>query len=323
MFKKILVIMTIFAIGWPVCAFARMREDVSVKLKGPRGGGVYIAAAQQNESMAKGEIQKLQDTDLAQNTEQIVSYNEDGTISSVKYSDGTSVSYSEYQRNTDGNIENFKVSTDNKTILFSSGKGAANTNIELLGKGGADDELVVQVSLPDDGHGLNGIATKPLPKELLDSINKALDDLAKSRKSANDEYLNKTEQYYVEIEYKINEKKDRLTSDGAYMYKLLKEADTAPSQAAKRKAIDEAVGYLYAKARSGEKNEATDDFLAVEKGLRDEIIVPEMQVYEEKIESALKYVYSIIDELMKSKLALFMDANEDKINAIINLPKKK
>ena len=323
MFKKILVIMILFAIAWPLCAVAKMREDISVELKGPRGGGVYVAAVQQNEAMVNGEIQKRADADLPQDGAPRVTYNKDGTISSVSYADGSIVSYSDYERNADGDIEEFRVSTDHENILFGSNRGAVNAGIKLLDKMGADGKRVVQVTLPDDGHGLNDIATKPLPKELLDGINKALNDLAKSRKSASDEYLNKTEGYYNKIEYTLSKKKDELSSEGAFVHKFIEEANAAPTQAAKRKVIDDAVAYLYSKARSGEKSETIEDFLVTEKELRDTIIVPEMQVYENKIKSALSYIYSMIDELMKSKLALFMDANNDKIEAIINLPKKK
>ena len=326
MSKRILLVMTVLAIAWPVCALARMRDDVSVELKGPRGGGVYVAAVQQNEAMVNSEIQIRQDTDLTQDNATSVTYNENGTISSVSYPDGTVVLYSDYQLDNDGNIGSFTATTDRGSVIFNSinpNGGDGKAYVRLSSENGRNSESVVRVFLPDDGHGLNDIATKPLPNEFFKSINKALDDLANARKSAKDEYVSKTEHYYVNVEEKLGKMKNKFVSEGAFVSEFLKEADAAPTQSAKRKAVDEAVGYLYAKGRSGEKNETIEDFLKVEKGLRDKIIVPEMQIYEGKIESALKYVYSIIDELMKSKLALFMDANKDKIEAIINLPKRK
>lgn len=323
MSRRILIVITVFAIAWPVCALARMREDVSIDLKGPRSGGVRVAAIQQNTKLVNNAIDQLNTIDPSKNDISGVSTNKDGTISSVSYSDGTTVQYTDYSRDTDGKVNSLTIISGQATIKFSSSVSDGKSRGASIKSEEYGDKPIVLVSLPDEGGGLNDIARNPLPLEFFKKMNEAIDKLSKARESAMDEFKMKTKIYYSKVEEKLSAKKDKLASEGVFVYEFLKEADAAPTPTAKRKVIEEAVEYLYTKAQRNEMSEAIEDFLVTEKDLRDKIIVPEMQIYEGKVESALKYLYSIIDEFMKAKLALFMDAKKDKIDAIINLPKKK
>ena len=178
--------------------------------------------------------------------------------------------------------------------------------------------------VPDfDGKGLDDIAKNPLPRKVFENITKALDDLDAIRESAAVDYTKKTEPYYTGIEEKLKAAEAALASEGVYVYEFLERSNAASAPEEKRKILQEAVEHIYVAAQTGEPGGAAGEFLVTERDLRDTVIVPEMQIYEDKVRAAMKYLYYVIDELMGADMALYMNADKERIDVLINLPEIK
>jgi hypothetical protein len=254
-----------------------------------------------------------------------LTYNQDGTISQVEFRDGTSASYS-YNYSADGAINNCEVSTGRTTVGFVANARGAVGQVYVRTAEGEDERskpvLVVDVS--GIGPKIDEVSRKPVPYELLSGINKSLDDLALAKRKAAEEFQDSSQKYYDLVLSSIESNKDKLATGGIKIERMLKEATGQNVSAAQRReAIDDMVAYIYTEAADKEKAESAAEFIGQEKGVRAKFLTPAIAAYEDKVKNALAYVHKIIDNLLRSKLALYMSANKEKIEALINLPKIK
>ncbi|OGW75280.1 MAG: hypothetical protein A2Z72_00990 [Omnitrophica bacterium RBG_13_46_9] len=308
-----------------------------------------------------------------------VKYNENGTISSVLYTDGTNVSYS-YEYDSDGGLKACVLESEGLQIKFEniydednhvngisvevyikdvadiisstsqesgppdtpgSGQYVKTEDVSsrgarkgpAYGQKGKDlsiesrhylekpGEYKVAIVYPDGKWGLEDIAKTPVKfdfKELKDTVKKVSD----AKEKAHQEYLKNTQPYYDELYKELETRFDSLDSE-IDLDKRFKEFENAKGLE-KRKLIDDAVEY--ARSRLGKEEgvkPVTEEFLTVEDRCRKEYLESSKLQYDETIEKALEYVYTVIDRLLSSRLALYLDLKKDKIDVVINLSEEK
>lgn len=319
-----LAIAIAIAFSYPSEVSAKMREDVEVELKGPRGGSVSAAAVKKNSENTISAVdfaRTIESGGDVQNT----TYNPDGTISSVLYSGGLRANYS-YIKNAKNNIESCQVRTKNFTLNLKANKSGAirTADIRLADEASDRKGLVVVFEPSDTTPTMHDISHKPIPLELISGINKALDDLAKTKSSALEDYNISSSEYYNTVESALRKGKETLMSQGIDVDTLLEDMrKSGIPEEARRRVIDEAVGYINAAATRDKTGHTAREFIDSEKRAKDMILVSALKTYNGKIKEAVEYINKIIESLMKSKLSIFMSADKDKIDAIINLPEIK
>lgn len=338
MLKRILLISVILVIALPICAFADIQGDVRSGSSYAKSEGTPVAAVAKNQEAVKAEIIRIEMLVSPQNEISGLTRNGDGTLSSVTYSDGTTANYSDYKYDGSGRIDSFFITSGDTCIkLVKDGDGSASTAYGAHSQEPKEEKsyAAAPVDEPDKGKSkqnpiviivpdIEEAARNPLSQEQLNGFRGAVNGLSEARAAAAGEYKKNTEPYYTKVKESLVNVKDGLAAEGIPIYGFLENVTNAASPEAERKFIDEAVQCVYAEAQreEGSRRDFIDAFIAAEKEMREKIIVPEMQIYEGKVEAALQYLYSIIDELMSSKASVFMTAKDEKIEAIINLPKK-
>jgi len=167
---------------------------------------------------------------------------------------------------------------------------------------------------------LEDIAQKPIKFDLRE-IKKAVSKTAELKDSALKEYMNNTSKYYEEVEKELKNKLKGIESMEARLRALSEKLeDAGMSNGEKRTTIDKIVEYVYVMAEKEDGSKISKDILVFEKSLREKILNPEKAIYDKKIEAALEYVHGMIDTLVESKLALFLNLKKDKIEVVVNLP---
>jgi hypothetical protein len=167
---------------------------------------------------------------------------------------------------------------------------------------------------------LEDIAQKPIKFDLRE-IKKAVSKTAELKDSALKEYMNNTSKYYEEVEKELKNKLKGIESMEARLRALSEKLeDTGMSNGERRTTVDKIVEYVYVMAEKEDGNKIAKDILVFEKDLREKILNPEKAIYDKRIEAALEYVHGMIDTLVESKLALFLNLKKDKIEVVVNLP---
>lgn len=322
--RLIMMLTVAAAIVWPSCASARSSlTDLDADLKGPKGGGVSVTTVKQNAENMTASVDRAQI--LESNGDRTnTTYNPDGTIQSVNFSDGTNAEYS-YLKDAGENINTCSVNTKNFALNFISDKNGRIKSASMKSGERANKESEVIVFFEPSGVAptMHDISHKPIPYELVSGINKALDDLAKTKAAALEDYKLSSAEYYDKVEGALKGARNTLTAQGIDVDILLKDVREGLPEEARRRAIDEAVGYIRAVAAKDKTGNTAREFIDSEQRARDIILVSALKDYNSKIKEAVEYINKIIDSLMKSKLAVFMAADKDKIDAIINLPEIK
>lgn len=328
MLRRITIIILISLIAWPVCVLARMREDTSIELKGPRGGGKTVAAVRQGQENSKNEVFFKNAMDARNGDIVSISYYESGALSSVTYTNGTRVTYSYNIDDNDKNMNAITLTSGGVNVTFAydaTGKDGVGPTVVITSDSRDEGDFakpVIVLRMPD-GPTAEKIAHNPFPAEIFPKIKRALEELSRVKDGAIDEYKINSKPYYDVMEKALAENKDKLESTGVSVDVFLKDLAKANiPEETKRDLIDEAVVYIYTEAAKDKTAEAAEEFIKYETDARTNILNPAMEIYEGKIQSAMAYIQMIIDELLQSGLELYMNADKDKIEAIINLPEK-
>jgi len=179
-----------------------------------------------------------------------------------------------------------------------------------------DGDIVIIIDEPVD---LEGIAHEPIDFEkFLDAFRDVDEDLRKAR----DEYMEETEPYYEKMLEELTAKVDSLESEGIdlkpYFSRGLGSNDT--KEGIKRSLINEAVAEIAEAAKQEDVKPVAEDLISLEERYSEEFLRLSMDNYENKTEKILEYIQGIIDELLTSKLAIYMNKKKEKIDVIINLP---
>lgn len=279
------------------------------------------------------EIDMQNDLEFFNQDIRMINYNENGLIESVKYDD-FEVKYS-YEYNDDGTLKACILETEDVTIVIRStsensklGPGEnpfiieiyiENENEEpepsspLSSGGGNEPEPAVTISYPAPDITLEDIATKPIKFDFKE-IKNAVTKVREEKEAAYEEYIKNTELYYEKVYSELKTK-----------FGFFKGAENENLNVVeKRELIDNAVAEIRSEQEvTGDENEVIREFLVFEEQLRAEYLLPGKEIYDKKIEKALEYVDAMIDKLLTSKLALYLNKKEDKLDAIINLPKEE
>ncbi|MFH0764586.1 MAG: hypothetical protein V1927_06240 [Candidatus Omnitrophota bacterium] len=183
-----------------------------------------------------------------------------------------------------------------------------------------EDKPEIIVYLPQ--YALPQIARKPID---FDKIKDGFDKALKEKNKAYEEYMKKTTPYYEKILNELAASAGGLKAEGVKVDINVKDKKPDGSiDARQRKSVDEAVQDIRRRAEEG-RGEArqAERFIAVEKILSDEFLNPNRQIFEDKVKKAVDYVNKIIDAVIKSKLAVYLNVDKDKIETIVNLPEAK
>ena len=274
-----------------------------------------------------------------------VTYNSDGTIKSVTLDDGMAVSYS-YERDRDGGLTSCSIEAGGITLVFrldkpnddtiseinyasTNNNGANESNkpatIEIYINGGEQDKPVdhgnpsISTTRPDSSNkpilvysGKTAISPEDVSRtpEKFDfnSIKTAISQAEGIKEGALKNYEKSSASYYNEVE-KVLIKNGIQSND--------------KSGAARREVVDKAVADAYSASAKGSGSEASQEITAKEKILRGKILIPALAEYNSRIKEAQGDIDNMIDKLINSKLALYLDAKKDKVDAIIKLPNIK
>ena len=91
----------------------------------------------------------------------------------------------------------------------------------------------------------------------------------------------------------------------------------------RRAAIDAILEYLKreSEGRPAARG-AADDILGLEHGLKESLLAPAKEIYDAEVAAAVEFINGMIKKLIEAKIALYLNINpdQDKIDAVINLP---
>lgn len=154
------------------------------------------------------------------------------------------------------------------------------------------------------------------------AINNVIKDTQDLQQKASAEYYKKTEDYYTKVRDELKAKaKEFSEGDIKFIALMSKVGTNGTGNVIVRKAVDEVVAYLDEKKMSGTANKDVESFLRFESGLRNEVLSPERAAYDGKVKKAIENINGVIDNILTSKLALYMKVKNEKIDIIIKLPK--
>ncbi|MDD5436323.1 MAG: hypothetical protein PHX20_02145 [Candidatus Omnitrophica bacterium] len=183
-------------------------------------------------------------------------------------------------------------------------------------------KMPIVVYVPKDS--LKKMAQKPVGFDF-NKIKSGFDNVAEDKNTAYETYLKKTAPYYTKILNELRTYSEAMKADGIKLNIAKKGGHTGGTiDVAQRKGIDEAVQDIRAKAK-GQQGAAMryEKFIAMEKICAGEFLGPNRAIYEGRSKRAVKKVNGIVDMVIKSKLAVYMNIKNDKIEAVINLPEAK
>ena len=273
-----------------------------------------------------------------------VKYNEDGTISSVTLDDWTTISYS-YERYGNGELASCSLRTDDGTnIVFSNRSDKSNLSWNEaydMQNGAADGgrKMFIEIYVNDIKQGnAKGPAqssapgsepharAKPTlvysgktnisPEEMartpvkfdFKNINIAIAKAEGIKKGALKNYEKNSENYYSEVE-KALVKSGFLSNDKSGM-----------SEQGRREGIDKGVADACSASLNGNGSEVLRELIVKEKVLRGKILTA-LAEYDSRIREAQGNIDDMVDKLINSKLAVYLNAKKDKVDAIVKLPK--
>lgn len=327
--KKIFWLAILLMIAVPLPIWAGDETITEDMVHQPGNSIVMPATPDSFHESAQSEIDKKNELAPSGNSETdgaIVDYNEDGTISSALFADGTKVEYS-YEREENGEIKECLIDAGKTQMVFTTGEKKDTVNVAISQKQGKPGEKEtapkIIIYYPENTVKLEDVARKPVKFDVRE-IDKAMARASRMEKAALNAYLGKTAQYYEKVGAELRRNIKELAQPGV---KIENTAEKIPAGGAltpeERKAIDEAVARIRAKAGRDGSEEALAEFLSFEDSLRRGILAPEKAAYDKKIESAVRYIDGMIDKLINSRLALYLNIDKDKIDAVISLPELK
>lgn len=181
-----------------------------------------------------------------------------------------------------------------------------------------EEDIIIVIDDPE--FDLNTIAKEPID---FDKFFHVFADVDKDLGKARDEYAEDTEPYYEKILEELTAKLDSLESEGIdlkpYFSRGLGNNDI--KEGMKRRLIDEAVEYVHSEvAKKEDVKVVAGDLIRLEERYSEEFLRLSKDSYESKVERMREYIQGIIDELLTSKLAIYMNKKKEKIDVIINLP---
>lgn len=334
--KIITIIIAAAAVLGPASLFAdegKVVSKQSLEKSQPATTAYGIVAEQQNMAQSVAFINDLENPAAENAGDPIdVSYNDDGTISMVVLYDGTVAEYS-YERDANGGIISCTINTASNSIVFTNLRGAEDkpgeggVRVEVFTKkktetGDERRDKVLELYYAKGSIDLEDVAKKPIRFDF-GEINKAIAKASEMKSAALKEYEKGLSSYYNAVEAKIKEHRAELAAGDSKLAALLKSVDDAGMlQKDRRAVVDEIVNYIENLPRDAAARGAVKDIVAVEKDMRAKVAVPEKEIYEGKVAAAIDYINGMIDKLLESRIALYLNVNvkKDRIDAIINLP---
>lgn len=269
------------------------------------------------------------DSYLGEGIAEIV-YNEDGSLKFILLDDGTTVSYL-YERNDHGKLTGCSIEIGDLKIVFRIRKDdpvIAGVGSEYTVEIYLNDHGTVPAA-PKDGPGVPAASKPPIAvfhgkgdidfediartpaKFDFKNINEAVTETERSKNAAVTQYEKSLSTYYKEMD-KVLAKKGL----------LLKGRKDMPEQAARR-AVDRSVADAYDRIAKGVRSRDLEDIVDADKVLRSKVLLPAGEAYEARIKEARIRMDQVIDDLIASKLTLYINSKKDKMDAIVKLPEIK
>ncbi len=306
--------------------------------KQPRAGFVLPAVLQKYYESALNEVSRHNELQFLNQEIKNISYGENGNIESVSYNDGTFVRYS-YKYDKNDKLESCAMKSGYIEIIFRESEEAEKKGLvvevydskepskpdshPLASTTSNKKAPAVVIYYPESETSLADLAKKPVKFDFKE-IKKAIEIASNMKNEALKEYEKKTVWYYDNILKELKANGDKIALGNLKAKICVKKIyKKEMSGTEKRKAIDEFVQHIYEEAQDGGGRPAVKEFLAVEKSLKEKILAPEGKIYSGKIKDALEHNNALIDKLLNSKLAVYLNTKNDKIEAIINLPERK
>jgi|GEM_PF-4040150 len=253
--------------------------------------------------------------------------NDDGTIKSVQYADRI-VDYS-YEYGPSGEMTACTMTSGDVSVRMQIVKqgvpttDGTQTNDQLICtvfnkndrntmNGDGKEEPVIIIRTQASSGGLNTFAHKTIDFPFGD-IKKALLDVSKMKEGALMRYNSKLKEHYSSI---ANDRD--LAAADPKAYKAISAAGITEDE--KRAILDRAVVDIRTAAKEGHVDQASVEFLKRQES-RERLVNAETELCEDKIKDAVSYMKEAAKKLLSSKIAVYLDAKEEKIEAIVNLPK--
>jgi hypothetical protein len=247
-----------------------------------------------------------------------INYDESGRIGTVVYEDGMKVTYS-YSFDDKGNMAKCTLSANNEVVMEfrEIDKGLEMKAYQSSSEKKSTEPVVVII--PGGGQDLEDLSRTPVRFDF-NKIKEALDDTAQAKNEAYETYIKNTQPYYEKVAAELKVKSDSLKADGVDINKQLNRYENSESPIAKkREAVDEAVALIRAEAS---EKPAAGKFLAAEGEYDTEFLSAGKEIYSDRVKKAMEYVNAVIDDIVSSNIAVYMNKKKGKIDAIIKLPQK-
>ncbi len=286
-----------------------------------------------------GEVEKKNGIEVFTHEIDGVQYNKDGTISSVKYDDGTTANY-KYDFGSDGKITECSISAGDVTVVIKEGEkssgpdqdqpvglivevydnsahaiepgrtnGKPDTTKPAPAVKGEPAKPIAVYHLKGDAT-IEDIAKKPIKFDIKD-VEGAISKAAMLKSSAAKEYVDMTKEYYLKME-------KELVKMGA----IPGNADGV-SELERRRRVDDAVEEINRQAQKKAPTKEYSELLAAERTLRGKFVTQAEEIYDDKVKKAQKYINDMIDNLIASRIAVYMNVKKDKMDVLINLQNGK
>ena len=176
----------------------------------------------------------------------------------------------------------------------------------------------------EDGEIFGRIAEDPKEAaKLINDIKTTINDVKAQEEEAREEYTNMAKKYYNKSYKAINSHMRALQAEGIDVSQIMILQDKEDiGEEKKRDCVDKAIAYIEQKAAIMDTPiPDTNAFLDIIKGYRAEFLFSAKLIYEQKIKSITEYLNAVIEKVLQSRLAFYLDSKEEKIEVLINLPK--
>lgn len=321
--KIINYIITILLLASPLCADDG-NAPATVPVAEPQNAMTMPANVVKFRQATENEVQKKQDTESGNREIESAQYDENGRLDTVKYDDGTTVKYT-YGLNENGELTSCTLSADNGVVMTlkntnGSSEIVVNRKHSQEPEKGLreDDPVKITVSAPQD---LENVSRKPIKFDFAE-IGKVIDTASEKKHEAYNDYIAKTVDYYKNVADELDKISDSITMEGIHPNINTKDLEKN-SDPQKREIIDNTVAYIRAEAaKDPDEKPVAVNFLRAEKAYRADFLEPHKKIYDSKLQEAVTNVNVVIDNLIKSKIAVYLNKNDDTIDAVINLPAK-
>jgi hypothetical protein len=183
--------------------------------------------------------------------------------------------------------------------------------------------IVINIPVNDAGMAIKKLSKEPVNLDF-EKVKKAIEKTTELNKDALKDYEIDTSPYYYKVGKAIKGNAHKLKNKSGMLDKcLVSISNSGVTDAQLRSAVDESIVEIRRMADDGviRDHVAVGDILGLESMLKDRLVNPAREVYEGRVQQAVDYANAMVDMLMSSPLAIYLNANKERIDVVINLPK--